>query len=170
MIGTTYFLATTLLAVAFWIFVILLFRYESFNSDGTRKLPVITSDASLRSTELAKHGDGVYKDLDLFFKLSLLIFTGIIVLLLKDSPSEKVPLIKELVEYSRWLQFFSLSFSTLFVLTHKRSSILRWESRFPWWHILLWGDTWGFISASLISFYFIFVGVPQLFELSGFST
>lgn len=167
MIGITYFIASNLLAIGSWILVILLFRHESFNSDGTRKFPVVTPDPNIRSTELAKHGDGVYKDLDLFFKLTLLIFTGVIVLLLKESPSVKAPLIKELVEYSRWLQCFSLSFGTLFVLTHKRSSILRWEKCFPWWHILLWGDTWGFISASLISFYFIFLGAPQLLELSG---
>lgn len=162
-----YFIGSLIAAIAIWFIAMITIRFESFNSCGCRKIPLPTTNEILLSEELRKHGEGVYKDLDLFFKLSLAIFGGIAVLLLTNYPEDKLPLVKGLIEFGRWLQLFAAVFTAIFVISHKRSSVLRWKKRFPWWHVIYWGETWGFISGMAITFYFFFVASPLLITLSG---
>jgi hypothetical protein len=165
-----YFIGALAIAIWIWVCALLALRWESFRPDGSRKiaLPVSTGSTTPEKDlyeQLKYHGEGIYKDLDLFFKISLALFGGIAYITLSDSAKTNPALVRELVDWGLWLQFFAAVFTAVFVLTHKRSAILRWKTRFPWWHVFLWGETWGYVAGMAITFYAFFVVGPRLIQL-----
>ena len=157
-----HFVAALLIAVGVWVCALLALRCESFRADGARKFPLPLSTTSTSPEkdlyeQLKFHGEGIYKDLDLFFKISLALFGGIAYVTLSESVKSNPGLVSELLQWGFWLQFFAAIFTAVFVLTHKRSVILRWSKRLPWWHVFLWGETWGFVAGMTITSYAFFV-------------
>lgn len=97
-----HFIVAMIVSILVWICAVLALRAESFKSDGRRKkaLPIPpnskTPDKDLYD-QCKYHGEGIYKDLDLFFKISLAIFGGIAYVALTDTTKVNQVLAKEFI-------------------------------------------------------------------------
>lgn len=166
----TNFFASLAAATSAWFFAMFLLRTESFHATGGRRIPLpIESNTPSSDKDLYDqrkyHGEGIYRDMDLFFKISLALFGGVAAIALSKSATENPRLTRELIDWALWIQMFSAIFTAIFVLAHKRSCVLRWKNTFPMWHVLLWGDTWGYIAGMSVSFYAFFVVGPTITDL-----
>ncbi len=152
-------------SVIIWVLFMLRFRYESFEDNGDKKVNLTTViDSDKKDEQIKNHNEGIYKDLDFFYKISLAIFGGIAFILLQVNKDGSLPILEVLILWGFWLQFFTAVSLSLMVVAHKRSIILRWQKRFRWWEIFLWGDTWGYIAGFGLTLYALLIARPYLLQ------
>ncbi len=156
-------------AVTFILFIwfagLFLFRFESFRADGKRRKKLLGENNEIRADQLKTHSEALYRDVDLFLKVSLAIFGGIAFIAISRSAEIPIEIATRLISMGFNLQLYTAIFSVLFILIHKRSVILRWKYRFMWWEIFLWGETWGIFFGMLFSCYAFLIAQPEILAL-----
>ena len=148
-----------------WFLGLMYLRYESFNPDGSRKKEIIEPNAEIRAAQIKSHSEGLYRDVDLFLKISLAIFGGIAFMAITKSIDTPLDVTQKFIGLGFNLQLYTAIFTALFIFIHKRSVVLRWPRRYNWWEVFLWGETWGVFFGLLFSYYAYFVVQSDILKM-----
>ncbi len=117
------------------------------------------------------HNKSIYKAFEFYIKIALAVLTGlgaITAFLLKFKKDgghftgEEVENLINAISYL--LLIITISFSMI-ILSHKWSTILRWENSPKFWAFFIWSDFWMIMASNTISFYLLFDLAPDIIEM-----
>lgn len=154
---------TFVILVVVWIVILSLIRRANFNADGTPRFPRRgTKEGGIRSSEIEYHNKAIYRDFELFLKISMTIIGGVILIAIKSIDIKDENLIAFLLNIGGKLLFLVSILFSIFVILHQKSKIERWEQRYTWLQTLSWQECWMVVVMLLIGFVFAFNIIPEI--------
>lgn len=157
-------ITTLVISTVLWFAFILGLRSDNFTKEGKRRKPARGEKGSDRSSQIEYHNKAIYSDFTFFFKATLAIMGGT-AFVLTSNELRSVEAAALLIQAGGWLQFASGLLFSVFIASHQKSKIERWEQTFTWRQILGWQETWMIISMLVISGTYAIAFVPRLIEL-----
>ncbi|MGD2092640.1 MAG: hypothetical protein PVH61_41120 [Candidatus Aminicenantes bacterium] len=152
---TGFTIGVLLVSLVIWIAILLIIRWFNFKADGERRTKIRSASA------IEYHNKAIYRDFELFFKFSLTIIGGVVLIAMKSKGIEE-KLISFLLNIGGKLQFFASILFSIFVILHQKSKVERWAERYKWWKPLTWQECWMVAAMWLIGVVFAFRLVPEL--------
>jgi hypothetical protein len=117
------------------------------------------------------HNSAIYRDFSFFYKTTLAIITGVVLLACAckaectniDGSTAVV-----LVRLAGYLQFVSGLLFSFFIFAHQKSKIEQWDRKqpYPIWQIPLWQETWMVVATIALSATFAFGVAPYLAKVA----